>query len=93
MDTAIFRVSECLVNSFIYCCLILNTIKRTCSEKSLTLPGLPSVAWNMEFLELSLITSGWILLETATATGHFFLRLKVFQNFIINVKCSERKKA
>ena len=35
MDTAIFKVSEFTVNSFIYCCLIFNTIKRTRSKKSL----------------------------------------------------------
>ena len=34
MDTAIFKVSEFTVNSFIYCCLIFNTIKRTRSKKS-----------------------------------------------------------
>ena len=39
MDTAIFRVSEYIVNSFIYCCLIFNTIKRTCSIKSLMFIG------------------------------------------------------
>ena len=35
MDTAIFRVSEFTVNTFIYCCLIFNTIKWTCFIKSL----------------------------------------------------------
>ena len=37
MDTAIFRVSEFTVNSFIYCCLIFYTIKRICSIKSLSI--------------------------------------------------------
>ena len=35
MDTAIFRVSKFTVNTFIYCCLIFNTIKWTCLIKSL----------------------------------------------------------
>jgi hypothetical protein len=39
MDTAIFRVSEFTANSFIYCCLIFNIIKRTCSQKSLRTRG------------------------------------------------------
>ena len=39
MDTAIFRASKFTSNSFIYCCLVFNTIKRACSKKSLMFRG------------------------------------------------------
>ena len=48
MDTAIFRVSEFTINSFIYCCLKFYTLKRTCSIKSLINRGsfhLPLKVW------------------------------------------------
>lgn len=39
MVTAIFGVSKYIDNSFIYSCLILKNIKRTCTKKSLITSG------------------------------------------------------
>jgi hypothetical protein len=84
MNTSIFIVSEYIVNSFIYCYLILNAIKQTCSIKSLIKREAVELWFSSDAdATLTFFRDGVKKLKNCSLNWFCKIELKQLQNFIL----------